>query len=81
VEVGPERLEERGIIEQPVHRLQLSRHSETHLGRSASHKVGCAFTVLNMVASIRTSPTGRAIIVDWWPDEGDPPLTFSGASS
>jgi|GEM_PF-5129363 len=28
-------------------------------GRIASHSVGCGFTVLNMVASIRTSPTGR----------------------
>jgi hypothetical protein len=33
VEVGPERLEEPGIVEHPVHRLQFSRHSETHLGQ------------------------------------------------
>jgi hypothetical protein len=31
MEVGPERLEEGGIVEQPIYRLQLSRHSETHL--------------------------------------------------
>ena len=32
VEVGPERLEERGIIEQPVHGLELSGHPKAHLG-------------------------------------------------
>jgi hypothetical protein len=32
VEVGPERLEEGRIVEQPVDGLQLSRHPEAHLG-------------------------------------------------
>ena len=32
MEVGPKRLEERRIVEQAVHRLQLGGHPEAHLG-------------------------------------------------
>jgi len=45
VEVGRERLEERRVIEQAVHRLELGRIPRHIAGRIDSHSVGCSFSV------------------------------------
>ncbi len=78
VEGGSAGFDELGVVEQLVDGCEFDGMPGHISGRSASHKVGCAFSVLNTVASSRTCPTVEAIFIDPRRDREYFKLTFHG---